>query len=249
MNTIIAKYECKILPLGLLKTVAFAVSFSMSVLFILILIGTPFWLTGMLFFGVMYGILYYLSNNATFILSETHLERLQPRKPPYFTSVLEQKYDWNDIKSYKNGIEMGRYRGEFQFLEITFKDGVSWSLTDVYGEKRLEFDQFLSYFQSKVNEINKVEISDYQIKESATQSTAIHQKNKPVIVRKKTFYETIWAKIFTALMIVFVVGIVLFYIFNPHYLRVTAGFKVLVVLIPGVLYLTSRVFMGNKNDQ
>jgi hypothetical protein len=171
---------------------------------------------------------------------------------------LEQKYSWNEVKSYKSGKDKGRYRGEFQFLEIFFKDGVKWSLTDVFGEKRTEFDAFLDYFTSKVNQVNEAKISSSDVYETNVDSEVAQDAKinlatkppsiKPAIVRRKTFYDTVWAKIFTAVMIVFVGGIILFYIFNPGYFRFSSGVNLLIVLIPGVIYLANRVFLAKKKE-
>jgi hypothetical protein len=247
MDSELAKYECRILPLGLFKTISFAVSVSMGLMFALIFVGIPFWLTGILFFGIMYGCMYLLFNEATFVLSENYLERLQPRKPPYFTSLLEQKYRWEEVASFKKGTDSGRYRGEYQYLEIFFKDGTKWSLTDSYGEKKIGFNDFMTQFNTKVNQINDADSTIDEKPFTKVEETK-WESNPPKIKQKKTFYDTIWAKLFTALMIVFVIGILLFYIVNPRYLNFSSGVKVLVVLIPGVIYLAKRVFFSNKNN-
>jgi len=233
-----AEYACKILPLGSVASVAIAVSISLSVMYIGIFAGIPVTVNVILFVGSLILLLRFLTTFATFTISENKLLRTLNTTTFLTKKRKEEHYEWKDVKAYKYGTDKGRYRGEFQFLEIQFRNGDVWKITDMYGEGKKEFTLFLNYYLDCVRQFN----SEHKAQPSAA---TIQSDTSPVkeaelfIKRKKTFYESIWGKVFTVLLGVFILLIILF---AGPYMSGFSVFKLYVVLIPGFLYMAYRTF-------
>ena len=112
------EYACKVLPLGNAASIAIVVSISLSVMYIGIFTGIPVTVNIILFVGSMFLLLNFLTTYATFTISENKLLRTLNSTNFLTKNAKAKEYEWKDVKAYKNGIDKGRYRGEFQFLEI-----------------------------------------------------------------------------------------------------------------------------------
>ncbi len=248
MTTTSATYTSKILPLGMLATISIALGIGMSLLFIGIFLGLPAYASTILLVGIMFLVISYMSVYATFSISPTMLSRQLNKKKPLSGNVWKE-YQWSDVKAYKNGMDKGRYRGEFHYLEIKFKNGDEWTLTDMYGERYDTYKVFLDHFLTFVQTYNEQHKAPDQPAKTIMLSTPLAEKPLELkvvsqqqlpIERQKTFYETIWAKIFTISLGIFIVWIV---IIGRPYMNITSIFKVIVVLIPGFIYMAYRSFI------
>ena len=66
-------------------------------------------------------------------------------------------------------------------------------------------------------------------------------------VRKKAFYETLFAKLFTLFML-FLCGGLMYY--GAQYgMRQSNWFKLAAVLVPGTIYMAYRVFFASQGKQ
>ncbi|MEZ5025741.1 MAG: hypothetical protein R2739_04100 [Chitinophagales bacterium] len=240
MNKIQAQHSCKIMPKGLAATIFIAVGIGMVFTYIAIALELPTILSAVLFAGLLFLIISQFVSEATFELNEKTLTRRKEKNNFILGAPSVQQYTWNDIKSYKNGTEMGK-RGEFQFLNIYFKDGNTWEIQDVFGERKDSYDKFLACFLSVVNEINIGR--NVVVASSPTQETITSKfDTAPIIERKKTFYETIYAKIFTLLVLAFIIVVLLKFSSN---LSGASIFR-LGFIIPGFFYLFYRSFIKNR---
>jgi len=236
------EYTCKILPLGNFVSLAIVLSISMSLMFIGTFTGLPVWLNVILLVGSMYFLLDYLSSYALFSISETNLTRNVLSDKSIFHKSKQKSYAWNNVLGFKNGTEKGKYRGEYQFLEIKFKNGDVWNATDMYGERRQDYTIFLNTFLEMVhihNEKTKLQIPS-QPSTMPINAGIPTEKSNHVITREKTFYETIYAKLFTIVLGIFIVSLLFNY---SAYLNGSSIFKLIAVIIPGFIYLVYRSFI------
>jgi hypothetical protein len=231
------EYSCKILPFGNWASIAIATNISLGILFIGIFAKLPVWLLVLFIVGLMYYIVTLISCIATFRLSESTLQRTLENPGFLLKKHAFMSHRWSDVKGYKNGTDRGRYRGEYEYLEVKFKNGDEWVLNDMYGAKKDEFGSFLTCFLSQVE--------DYNQSLPTTAPATTYANTNPVadltpIVRKKTIYESIWGKLFTVLLGIFILAAIGF---GLPYMGATSFFKLGVVIIPGFLYMAYRVFI------
>lgn len=235
------KYNCKVLPFGLLGTVSIAVSIAMSITFISTFLGANAIFTTVVMVGLMYLVILFLSTEATFTIRENGLERMLLSSNFIFKHQLEKRYAWENIKAYKNGTDKGRYRGEYRYLEIKFRNGDEWKITDMYGERKDTYTNFLDFFLKQVelfNQTNKVTVLS---KMETAHSPVSSPQKQLTIERKKTFYESIWGKIFTVSLGFFILALL---IYAKSYMSATSLFKMYCVLIPGFMYMFYRTFIN-----
>ncbi|HNY54125.1 MAG TPA: hypothetical protein PKI86_00800 [Chitinophagales bacterium] len=236
------EYACKVLPLGNAASIAIVVSISLSVMYIGIFTGIPVTVNIILFVGSMFLLLNFLTTYATFTISENKLLRTLNSTNFLTKNAKAKEYEWKDVKAYKNGIDKGRYRGEFQFLEIKFRNGDEWKITDMYGEGKKDFTLFQQYFIENVEAFN----SEHKIQPP---SSAVKKMGTSIpdeglfIKRRKTFYETIWGKIVTVLLGIFILFI---FLFARPYMNGFSVFKLYFVLIPGFAYMAYRSFVKTE---
>lgn len=232
------EFKCKILPFGNIASLAFGLNISMVILFVGIYIGMPTIVNTLLLVGAMFLIFSFISNNATFTLSQSGLTKTLDDKNFLFKNKPQVSHLWNDVKSYKQGTDKGKYRGEIDYLEIKFLNGDVWKVTDMYGERKEGFNAYQTYFLESINKING-NISTNILPKNVQTNINTTTLNDSFIKREKTFYETIFAKIFTVLLGIFIAGIFSY----SQSLSTTSWFKFIVVLIPGFAYLVYRTFI------
>lgn len=233
------KYTCKVLPLGIAVSVAIALGVGMSIVFFTTYISIHPIIATILMVLSMFLCIYFLSSDATFYLSELELNRILLANNFIFKNNKAQAFTWNDIKSYKTGKDLGRYRGEYQFLNINFKNGVQWKITDSYGEQLEAYNNFLNYFKTQV-QLHNENTSSRAIAETPKQkvNTILTE-----IKKEKTFYDSIFGKLFTIGIGIFIVALITV---GRSYLTSAAKLKLFVVLIPGFLYILYRTFLEKK---
>jgi hypothetical protein len=232
-------YTCRVLPWGLGASLSITVYISLSLMFLGFSLNIPVWLSVFLLVGTMYLIFSKISCPATFTLTAATLNRQLHTDSFLFKRKALLNYTWKDIKSYKEGTDKGRFRGEYQFLEIKFRDGNQWALTDNYGIQRADFSVLLQAFLNKVNEYNTNTAAIPVQTVAGTES----KEPKKLIQRKKTIYESIWGKLFTVALGLFIVYIIRYW---SDYMGATSMYKMVVILIPGFLYMAYRVFVKEK---
>lgn len=241
MQSLEIKYTCKILPFGIVASIAITVGIGMAILFTLISFNLPVIVTTVLMVVVMYACLYVISSEASFYLTNKELSRNLLSNNFLFKNQKEKTYTWQDVKAFKEGVDKGRYRGEYQFIDIKFKNGDQWKITDMYGERKEDYDLFVAYFRKQVNlfneQIHNVVASEKTPTKKPTSSTFIK--------KEKTFYETLFGKIITLLIGVM---ILLLLTKGKPYLTSSAKMKLFIVLIPGFFYMFYRTFLQNKNN-
>ena len=128
-------------------------------------------------------------------------------------------------------------------------NGIVWTITDSKGANKVAFEEFKTEFINQINKFNH-HLSDETIKPNdsliskKTNTTSTTSK----IEKRPSFYETIWAQLFTILLGILIALIVTFLIFNPSYIKFSTVFRLSAILIPGFVYMYYRVFK-NKNHE
>lgn len=236
------EYACKILPLGNVASIAIVVGISLTIMYIGIFIGIPVTLNVILFVGSMFLMLNFLTTYATFTITENKLLRTLNSTNFLTKNVKSKEYEWRDVSAYKNGTDKGRYRGEFQFLEIKFRNGEKWKITDMYGEGKSDFKLFLQCFSENVEAFNN---EHKKLPPAASMNTDVLSMPEQdlFIKRNKTFYESILGKIITVLLGIF---ILLIFLFARPYMNGFSIFKLYFVLIPGFAYMAYRAFIKTE---
>lgn len=235
------EYSCKTLPFGTLASVMIAMNVGLIFVFATAYTTLNPIISTILMVSAMALVLYILSSETVFYIDGSGLSRKVLSKNFALQFQKDKYYQWSDVQSFKNGTDKGKYRGEFQFLEINFKNGDSWKLTDMYGERIVAYNQFLTTFLSIVNVQNESRKMQPTTKVTASAIPTTLEATE-LIQRKKTFYETIYAKLFTI-----AIGVFLFIILTKGiaYLNNSSIFKIGLVIVPGFLYLAYRSFIKN----
>ncbi|MBK6275335.1 MAG: hypothetical protein IPF58_11890 [Saprospirales bacterium] len=233
------KHNSKTLPLGTFASLSIALSIALGTMYTSVFIGLHPIVSTVLMVGLLILVLYFLSCEATFTIRENKLERLLLSSNFLFKNKVERTQNFSDIISYKNGTDKGKYRGEFQYLEIKFRNSEVWKISDMYGERKEGYDNFLRHFLSQVNNYNQLQSST-----ELTTSTIQTSTNKlQQIKREKTFYESNFGKIYTIALGIF---IVLLLVYGKEFMNGSATYKLNAVLIPGFAYLFYRTFLSKK---
>lgn len=236
--------------LGILIYLMF--SAGMAAMFVTIFLGLPVVVSIVALLVPMFLIVGYTSGKTEYIIDSLFLEK---KLNTFFGNRrIDKQYTWNEVSSFKEGKDMNRSYEEYSFIEINFKDWTTWQITDQVD--KAGFEKFREVFLQAVQQRNEpaTETSSAQATVAAAHVSAVSQSaNKPqaatanhLIIQKKTFYETVWAKVFFWAMALFVSGIWGFLLVNPQYRSFTTGFRITFVIIPGLLYLYYRIYVKRK---
>lgn len=231
--------SCKILPLGNFISIIIVVNISLTIMFLEIFLGFPVLVNMVSIFGIMFLMLYFMSATAIFSVSEKGLIRKLHTTSFLFRNTVLKQFSWSDVKAYKSGTDINRSYKKYQYLEIKFRNGDEWKMTDTNGEREAEFLLFLNCFLENVEHYNQQKQITEPV-EAPKQAQGFLHEEKPLIERRKTIYETFWGKLFTVLLGVF---IVLVFIYARSYMGGTSVFKFYFILIPGFAYMFYRTFM------
>jgi len=228
---------------GLWTNIGITVFVSMSVLFLTMSIGIPAIVATILFVLVMYATIRMLSGNTVFTLSREGIE--QDITPNWKRrKKVKRHFYWSDVHSYVRGIDMNRSHQEYGYLHIDVTgDPGMLRISDDKGSKE-DFAKLADTFEVWVEELN---VSAYSSKkEEKTDSKTQETKDDFVghIEHKRTFYQRPIAKWLTIGFIVLSAFLLNFAITNG--MRDFNWYRLLVVVIPGTLYMIYRVFYAKK---
>lgn len=207
---------------------------AMSFMFVLILIGTPMPITVVLFLGATVLGLMTIGGDAEYRVTDQGLERKVTSM--LFHRVKEESFPWSMVRSYKEGRDLNRSWREYHFLEIHFrKAGTRWKLT---GE-----DDSPAFFAFKAAFIDHVEALNRRHAKGSSDGNPTEVRP---IARKPVFYDTLWAKVFTALSYLFLAGVGVIYLAAPQLLGFTDLVRLVLVTLPGVIYLSWRMLRHRR---
>lgn len=228
-------------------------SAGMGLMFVTIYLGLPVMVSLLALVVPMFLIVGLTSGKTEYVIDDRFLEK----KLTTFLrkKQIDKKYTWNDINSFKEGKDLNRQLQEYSYVEIHFKDRTTWQITDQVDKPG--FEKFREVFLEAVNAHNEPVVLTAPATVSAVGSssaqpspdrayTAPREQPGHQIIQQKTFYETVWAKVFFWAMALFTSGIMGFLFLNPQYNSFTTGFRLSFVIIPGMLYLCYRVYIKGR---
>lgn len=241
------EYRCKasVYPPGM--TLAILTGVGLSLMFALMFIHPLVAVIAMV--GSMYAMMGFITGPSLFTIDvngitrelNTTLGMRKDRKPRI------EHFGWDQLQWFKEGRDKGRFSAEYQYVTVHFKNGVEWMITDNNGVRQAEFAAFRDRFLQLVNDYNQ-RVAPAPAPTEAVQpvvpDTATTRAAAP-IQQRRTFYETIWAKLFTIAL----GAVIVFFIFllvTTNYVGPTGVFKIFVILIPGFFYMWYRVFREKK---
>lgn len=238
-------------------------SAGMTAMMITIFLGAPVVVSMVALMGPMFLVVGFTSGRTQYMLGPEYLEK---RIVTFFGARrIDKKYTWSAVKNFKEGEDMNRSLEQYKYIEVNFYGGETWQITD--QKDKLTYPIFKQVFLQGVETYNSGNsLTDtkpaYSSPVSVTPSTpdkAVNTTSAPLhtvtkatgktlppltkIERKKTFYETIWARVFFWAMALLTSAIAGFMVLNPGYMSGSIAFKVSFVIIPGMGYLYYRVYV------
>ena len=212
--------------------IGLTVVISMTFMFITLGIGIPAIASTILFVGVMFGVLYMLSGKTVFTLNEDGIRQEITPNWGWHKKVI-RIFPWDRINSFERGTDMNRSKQEYTFLYIqVHKPKYQLRLSDDKSSKE-DFKRFADAFEEKVQSVNE--------QKSVSAET---KRESDGIKRKASFYHRPIAKVLTLIFVVMSILLLSFAVVNG--MRSFNWFRLLVVVIPGTVYMVYRVYYNKK---
>jgi hypothetical protein len=217
-------YHCRAAQSGKFMRLIWRVtSFGMGLMFLMIYLGFPAWITVFIFLGVIYVLMDASLFKATYTLDENGIqEELAPSKNLFKALQTRRRiFKWSDIKSYLLDEDLTRYHGPQKFLKIKFHNTrYQFHISEGYQPTaKQEFENFSKVFLNQVSELQK---------KSSSIKTEVGFYKKPI------------AKILAVFFLLAAISLTVLGFVMP--LGITGAFRLGVIIIPGTLYMVNRVF-------
>ena len=228
---------------NLFAGVALATSVGFAVMFVMIMLHLPQLVISL---GLVAGIfitLVLIGGNTTYLLTNKGVERVvKPIALRSFGISHKQFFSLDKIKWYSTGSDMNRSYKEYDYLIIKFSGaGQKWKITGPMDEDS-DFKTFLETF-IKISEAYNLSMQPISGRMASKPEVRTHHSS---IKRKKAFYETMFAKAFTLFLLVLLAAVLVFYFYNPHYLKLANIWRIMAIIVPGTLYMVYRTFIGKS---
>lgn len=149
----------------------------------------------------------------------------------------EQSFRFDEIRYYRRDRDWARYRAEeVESLKLAVsRPPYRIVITDMLGKDA--FADFADIFEA---------LAAGQRRETGAGAKGQAVGGKvPVIERRPGFYQTIWAKLLTAVFAIMAIALIV--AFLAGMLSPTGVFRLLIVIIPGVIYMGWRVLRGRRD--
>jgi len=222
----------------------------MTAMMVGIMIGLPIVANMAILMGSIYAIIRWRSGKATYSLDSKGFT--QVIKPFWGSTPTIRRIEFNDIKSYVTGRDRKRDLEEFHFLKIKLKRShASIVISDQKGDKEA-FANFRDHFEKMV-ELNNDDPRPSSTSTSMGKRSYAKSATKPrsqqnqKVIKRKNFYERPFAKVLTLFFIVTCLFfLVLWY---NGMMNIRNLFRLLVIIIPGTIYMVSRVFFPREKKE
>lgn len=224
---------------------------SISMAFMFIGMATGSIVIGMIFFlSAMFAVKYWYSGDAEFKIDGKGIyKHVKPKlRYKYTNYVYDKFFAWDEVKSYKTGSDMKRSLEEYEFLEINLPHNETWQINN--ASNKGIFNLFKYEFLNTIEQLNLQ--NDKQIVHHSKRNVplavnSIDREKKsshtqPTIERKRTFYESPWAKAFLWFMGIIIVLFIMIFLMYPQYANGLRIFQLLFIIIPGWVYIYYRLY-------
>lgn len=150
----------------------------------------------------------------------------------------EKRYRWDQIESWIVDADQVRGVGERRFVELRMRDGYRMRFRE--ANDRPSDPEFSAFATELERNVGGALPPVTPLPSPAPSGPP--RLPPPVPKRRRSFYERPIAKILTIIFIALTVGLLLVAVFAPQYFSAASWFRMLVVVIPGCLYMVSRSF-------
>lgn len=227
-----------------MSSIAIATVSGMALMFVTISIGAHIFISMLALFAGILLVYGFRVGKITYDLMEDGIRMRIRRFIPYYLKKKEEErfIVWTTIKSFKHDTDLTRNGQEYEFIKLYLKQspGEVW-ITDQHD--KTGFQTFRDAFREVVN-AEKAKLASTMI--SATGATKEDQQTTH-LVQKKSFYKTNFAKIITVFFILVLAGLITAQQF--YGLSLTSLYRLEFVLIPGVMYMSYRVFVKQEDNK
>ncbi|MCU0404478.1 MAG: hypothetical protein MUE99_08010 [Chitinophagaceae bacterium] len=230
-----------------------------------IMAGVPVFISMALLFGGILGVYGFGIGKVHYVITPSGIEQHIQRFIPYYLWHRKETriFPWNAIRSYKNDTDQKRTGEEYEYLKLYLNKspGEVW-ITNQHDDTGFQKFKgvFLSIVAGQTTETlhhregihteSPQKSTKFQTSEKQqTEEEKIQLPSVPYIKKRKSFYETFFAKLITIFFIMLTIFLV--WILAYKGMHFTNWFRVLFILLPGTVYMTYRVFIQpkiNKED-
>lgn len=209
-------------------------------MFLFIMLGANSIVTMVIFLCSIYLSIALIAGDTEYTISKSGVKRKVSTMLQKFTGITkEENFTWKDIEWYTIGSDLNRSMKEYNYLSIKFKGiGNQWNINDSQSNG----NNFLEFREAFVKLVEAYNIAEQPIAARAAKPEEPVLKS-PSIKRKKSFYETFFAKVFTIATGLFIAALFTFYFLHPEYLKGTHVIRISIVILPGFSYLYYRTFV------
>ena len=172
---------------------------------------------------------------------------LDPQGKP--DSAKQKRYRWSEVESWQVDSDLIRSVGSRRFIELRMRDGYRMRFREANDKPEdPEFSAFAAALQEAVGAapLGSAALPPPVPQLAGAPGRTAARSPAPAAAapptRRPSFYERPIAKLITLTFIALTVGLLIVAIFAPQYFGVPAWFRLLVIVIPGTLYMVARSF-------
>lgn len=213
----------------------------MSLMMLGIAIGLPIIANMALLMGAIYLVIKMRSGKAAYTVNEKGVQWQQ--KSHYKKIFTTQFFPWEKIKSYTRGTDRTRSMEEYDYIKIYVEGPPGKLVFNTQRGDKKKFKEFVAAFEMYVEQKNTSPATTLSSRKGNYAKSA-SKGSKKKVVQKKNFYQTFFAKLLTLFFMA--LTLVFLYIWITGGLSFTNLFRVFVIIIPGTLYMTKKVFFSKK---
>lgn len=146
----------------------------------------------------------------------------------------ERRYRWDEVESWLVDADLVRGTGSRRFVDLRLRDGYRMRFRE--ANERPDDPEFTAFAEALAAHAGGAA----EVAASAREAPAPHPM--PLPVQRRSFYRTPFARFLTTFFLILTVGLLAAAVLLPQYFGGSAWFRLVVVIIPGTLYMAMRSF-------
>lgn len=167
-------------------------------------------------------------------------------------SSREKRYRWDQVESWLVDSDLVRGIGSRRFVELRLRDGYRMRFREANDRPDdPEFSAFAQVLEQQAGASTQQQLP--QLPQLPQPGQRLHPSRRlpppvpgrpptSIPVRRRSFYERPIAKLITLAFIAMTIGLLIVAITAPQYFGGGAWFRLLVIIVPGTLYMVARTF-------
>lgn len=154
----------------------------------------------------------------------------------------ERRYRWDEVESWLVDADLVRGTGSRRFVDLRLRDGYRMRFREANERPDdPEFTAFAEALAAYAGGAAEVAASAHAAPTPhPTRQPTAHAPSAPV--QRRSFYRTPFARFLTTFFLILTVGLLAAAVLLPQYFGGSAWFRLVVVIIPGTLYMAMRSF-------